>query len=432
MKKTVIISISRGFVVRDLVISGAIGSLLKRSTEVILLTHDRHLNDLSDLVKGKDNIRVIPYPPAPTQLHFLERKLTDAGYRLHRSPSVVRLVAQLNNLFSNLLQTGYFQQLLDRYRPDLVVSGTPGFHTPVDAYLIREAKQRGIPTLSVIPSWDNLFTRGILPVFPSRLAVWNEEIKSDFVRFYGYSTERIAVVGPLQFDFYFDDSIYISRSDFFRQNGLEEGKKLVTIALSRVDLVGSPDYLLSAIERAYERGRFVKPVQFVCRLHPFDQKLSKESLQHYRFCHFEHFNQRTASFGWCPDEAEIRHKANLLKHSDVIVSYYSTFGIEGVLSGSPVIHVEFHNEKPKEFERLKTQLYERHFRYLKGAEAIRPAQSEEALIGWINRYLENPQLDAPARRTLAERFCFRLDGKAHERLAEFACRLMQNGKGSEP
>ena len=428
MRKTVLVSISRGFVVRDLMISGAIQSLLGHPVKIVLLTHEKHLEDVRSYVNGMKDAEVHPYPPMPLEVGKVERKLINAGYKLERFAFCVNLLARLNGLYFKAFPSYFFQSIFDRYHPDLVLCGSPGYHSPMDSRMIREANRRGIPTLSIVPSWDNLFTRGILPAFPNRLTVWNEQIKSDFIQVYGLSPEQIEVTGPLQFDFYFDESLYVSRSEFFQKNGLDENKKLVTIALSRTDIYGNPEHFLSAIEKVYLQGAFDDPIQFVCRLHPFEPQITKESLNHHRIFHLEHFNEKSASFGWCPDWEEIRHKANLLKHSDVIINYYSTFGIEGALVGTPVIQIEFGHENPEKFEQFRSRVYKRHYRYLKDTTAIRTVRSEQELIHWLNRYLRNPEDDAKARRELSEYFCFKLDGKAHERLGQLAKKMLFNSR----
>ncbi|MCJ7622654.1 MAG: hypothetical protein MUO76_04055, partial [Anaerolineaceae bacterium] len=46
-----------------------------------------------------------------------------------------------------------YSDLLDKYKPDLVVASTPGWR--LDRYLMRQAVKRGIPTAAVIVGWDN-------------------------------------------------------------------------------------------------------------------------------------------------------------------------------------------------------------------------------------------------------------------------------------
>jgi hypothetical protein len=83
-------------------------------------------------------------------------------------------------------------------QPSLVLVASPG-HYWLDYFVLDEARRRGIPSVCVVLSWDNLYSRGPMCRRPDRLLVWSEEMRRQAVEVHQYPSERIGVVGPLQF-----------------------------------------------------------------------------------------------------------------------------------------------------------------------------------------------------------------------------------------
>jgi hypothetical protein len=89
----------------------------------------------------------------------------------------------------------------DRIRPAVVVVTSPG-HYWLDHWVLDEAVRRGVPTVCVVLSWDNLYSRGPLVRRPDRLLVWSREMRRQAVEVHQYPPERVGIVGPLQFVYY--------------------------------------------------------------------------------------------------------------------------------------------------------------------------------------------------------------------------------------
>jgi hypothetical protein len=89
----------------------------------------------------------------------------------------------------------------DAVRPSMVLVASPG-HFWLDHFVLDEACRRGIPSVCIVLSWDNLYSRGPLCRRPDHLLVWSEEMRRQAVEVHQFPASRIAVVGPLQFLFY--------------------------------------------------------------------------------------------------------------------------------------------------------------------------------------------------------------------------------------
>jgi hypothetical protein len=76
------------------------------------------------------------------------------------------------NAESRLYPAHEFDHLLKMYNPDLVVTGTPGFNIH-DVHVLRSSRRLGIPTATVMLSWDNLTSKGFMNGVPEYLLVWS-------------------------------------------------------------------------------------------------------------------------------------------------------------------------------------------------------------------------------------------------------------------
>src|SRR6188472_4522959 len=86
------------------------------------------------------------------------------------------------------------QQLFDRHQPSLLVVSNPGLIFS-EVPLLRTARQRGVRTIAIDPSWDN-FTNKLIPVRRvDRLIVWNDLMKAQAIALHGYSESQIRVAG---------------------------------------------------------------------------------------------------------------------------------------------------------------------------------------------------------------------------------------------
>ena len=129
-----------------------------------------------------------------------QRLLALALTQLAPRPSVARrLLRQLYALYRP--SRDEVRSAFDRVRPSLALVASPG-HYWLDHFVLDEARRRRIPTVCVILSWDNLYSRGPMCRRPDQLMVWSEEMRRQAIEVHQFPAERISVVGPLQFRFY--------------------------------------------------------------------------------------------------------------------------------------------------------------------------------------------------------------------------------------
>ncbi|MFY9461879.1 MAG: hypothetical protein WAP51_01610, partial [Candidatus Sungiibacteriota bacterium] len=153
------------------------------------------------------------------------REFNRISSRLFRIIGGRRLGQNAIRLVDGLLTPrGRFAALLDRYRPDLILS--TDVQNENDVRLMHEARSRNIPVVGMVRSWDNFTTKGPLRVLPKALVVPNEIVKQEAITLSFVPEERIVPVGIPHYDRYLKPTAE-SRDAFCRRMGLGTAKKII-------------------------------------------------------------------------------------------------------------------------------------------------------------------------------------------------------------
>ena len=111
----------------------------------------------------------------------------------------------------------------DRYKPSLVVSTHPTSMDDVE--FLHYARRLGVSTVGIVKSWDNLTTKGYIPIPANHYLVWNKVMKAEMIRMHQVTESQVTITGIPQFDQYADHTNIVERSDFFLKLGLDSKKK---------------------------------------------------------------------------------------------------------------------------------------------------------------------------------------------------------------
>jgi hypothetical protein len=311
-------------------------------------------------------------------------------------------------------------RLYDRYQPDLVVF-TRLFGT--NLHVIKEAKQRRIPVLCLVESWDNLICKGPLSVVPDSMVVWNQEMIREANELHGFPCDKVHVVGVPQFDLYANVAHYMERKAFFAAHALDPDRKLITYAASTEGIARNEPGIVEVLYRMVQQKRLGRPAQILVRLHPIT---STELQREYcgRFANRPHIviqkPGRTAALhdGWDPTWSDMLMLGSTLRHSDVVVNVASTMSIDAAALDKPIVCVAFEEEENgTNTKHLEAIFYHSHYRKLVDTKALRLVFSEDELAHAVSEYLNEPSLDAAGRARLREELCYRLDGHSARRAA---------------
>lgn len=310
-----------------------------------------------------------------------------------------------------------FGALLDCERPDFVFA--TDVQNESDVRLIHEARDRGIPVIGMVRSWDNLTSKGLIRALPDVLAVQNEIVRREAIELHGVPAGRIAVVGIPHYDRYLAGPAH-ERAEFFRMLGLDPTRRLVVYAPVGDRYVGG---------RPVDRGIIadiadaLPPTHhLLVRLPPTDsvnldgldmpsnvtlmrpgQQLSRDPAM---------FRSNELS----PEDDDLLR--DTLAHCDLVISGPSTFVIDAAVFDKPVILVAFDGDELNTYHASIARYYDyEHFQPVLASGGVRLARSRDALYAEIAAYLTDPRRDADGRHRIQEEQCWRLDGRATERLA---------------
>jgi len=315
------------------------------------------------------------------------------------------------------------ERLFDRYRPTLVAVSTPGLIF-AEIPMLRTARRRGIRAMAVDLSWDNL-TNKLFPIRRiDRLAVWNRTMKREAQDLHGYDGDEIDVVGPPQFDRYFNGEKRSSRAEFCRRAGLDPSRRLLTLTTIPAEAYPRHDAVIDPLLDAIRSGAIGQPCDLLVRVHPRDDLRAYD-----RYAGAPHVvvekpfrESARAGDGHAVDVTaeNTRHLADTLYHSDVVLNVASTIAIEASIFDTPVVNIAFDREpadaRPFLASPLRYYSYT-HYQQIVRAGAVRIAKSAGEMIDLVNGYLADPSKDAAGRRRVVAEQCEFTDGRSAERLA---------------
>ena len=325
------------------------------------------------------------------------------------------------DLSDGLVSHSWAEALFDKHRPLMLVTSSPGLIFS-EVPLLRTAVRRRVWSMAIDASWDN-FTNKLLPVRRvNRLVVWNDVMKQQAIDLHGYDDDQLRVTGTPQWDCYFRERVSISRREFCERVGADPNRKLVTLTTTPRELYPHHDHVLRVLLRALGENRFASPVQVLVRLHPRDERAHYAEFERVPGIILEKPFRDTvrAGDGLAVDvtAAAQQHLADTLFHSDVIVNVASTIAIEAAIFDTPVVNIAFDGEVPSDFARSAKRYYRfTHYVNVTRHQAVRVADTPDAMIAFVDRYLVDSSLDREGRRQVAQEQCQFLDGRASERVA---------------
>lgn len=303
--------------------------------------------------------------------------------------------------------------------PDALLCTNPFWFT--EPAVVGSAKRKGIPTLALIPSWDNLSTKNRMAFQHDGYLVWSEAGRKELHEFYPATRNApVYIVGAPQFDLFFQERFHVSREAFCATQGLRAEKPIIVYAL------GSPNFLVEVpgavrVAEMVARGE-LGDVQLVVRPHPIHDNHELHDL-------FDRFGERvfvqetgiagasvTARF---QDEDQITEWINTFRHADVVINLCSTVSVDAAILDRPVINLDFDpspGQPEQELVREINHLWT-HFKPVAESGGVWLVNNFAELAEAVRTYLAQPGLHREQRRWIAEHVCGYLDGECGKRAA---------------
>jgi hypothetical protein len=216
--------------------------------------------------------------------------------------------------------------------PDVVVLSPMIYPGTRELDVVGPARRRGVPTVGLVMSWDNLTSKATFLRRPDLLLVWNEAQKREAVEWHGFPAGRVEALGAPVFDHLFERTELPTRAQLLQSLGLASGADYALYAVSSrlgLDLGGEVEVVRRlGAELARSGG---DGAMLVVRPHPrnaaaFDQELGS--------------NVKVTAPPDFPasEQAQIQLHA-LLAHADAVVGLNTSLFIEAAIVGTPTISI---------------------------------------------------------------------------------------------
>jgi hypothetical protein len=340
-------------------------------------------------------------------------------------------------LFRRLVREAHrMKEVIARHRVDLLVSSlTLSAHWERAA--LWAASDLGVPKIFNSTAWDNLHTKGQLPIRFDRFVVWSQWMAGVLSEHYpDIPTEDIVIAGHPYFDFYQREQMIGDRDSFIRGLGGDPSRPLVMWACAPSGQADHEPRMIERLMQAIRQGAISRDPQVLIRPHPAGGRHEWEPLlDRFPELLFMETNKVDTYYGasWAPEYDDVSLAVASVAHSDVMINFSSTISLEAFIVDCPVVNVSY-DHVPGSYSEAFTQ-----HGYTCGSyepvvdlKATRIATSPEELLTHVNSYLQDPGLDRDARREVLELICGPMDGGAAKRSAQAALDFLRRRAPSPP
>ena len=350
---------------------------------------------------------------------------------LRKYPRARRMFIDLQHSW---FTTNIYTSLLDRYKPDLVLSATAGWR--LDRYLLREAYQRHIPTAMVVVGWDNPSAHGLPGAHVDYASVWSEVHKWELSAGLDWPAQNIFVGGFPLYDGYLQKKWVIPKEEYYRSHGLSPYRKLISYVTTALSI--SPNlHIVEALADIISNQKLSQPCQLLIRLHPNHFKQVPNYQQECEAIYDVakrypdvHVVAPKALAGGLPRYSgeDFPEKASMMTYSDVVVSIYSTMVLETALHDRPIVSacIDSPTGWPDAFWiPLSTVPTWPTASRVNKLGASRNAFNVDELAQTIDLYLANPKLDSENRRNFVQRELTFLNGESARQTGAYILSLLR-------
>ena len=332
----------------------------------------------------------------------------------------IKVLRQIVRWFDSLLvKDTTFRNIFDKHKPDVIF--VPSITSDDEGLVLRQAKARGIKTVGMVRSWDNItVNKGNIRVFPDKLLVHTEILKDDCVKYADYPPERIEVVGMSHFDYYLNDN-RIPRESFFQKINGDPKKRTIYFMPIGLSDIEEDKYMLNLLEGWVKSSKEFAGTQLMLSTHPNATKPIDYTAPETLLIKFP----GVINFpGGKPTDREIikgdmEMMASAIYHSDVVVNYQGTTSIDASAIDKPVVNIAFDAHEGKPYLKSVRRFYDfTHYQPILASRGVRLAHSSNELKKEILEYLNDPSLDKKGRKRIIDEQSPSFDGRAGERTAQ--------------
>lgn len=310
-----------------------------------------------------------------------------------------------------------FDGIMQKWRPDLVVTGTPGFNLH-DVHALRSAKRLKLPTATVMLSWDNLTSKGFMNGVPDYLLVWSELMARDALEYHDFPPNRILETGAAQFDIYLEAKRTTDIVSWRRENNIPSDAFLMMYGTINPGICGHELDILKAIIAKMRICTLPRKPFLWIRLHPqvvngtWKSSLAPFQQLEAEDVHVEIPPVTESKLDWDLPKTDTVHLKNLIATSDMVITTSSTLSIDAACADTPIVNVFFDGRSVDPVQSVARFKKYTHYARILETGGIFIADSIDQFGEAMVRYCENPSSEQENRAAIVQQQIGRLNGEA--------------------
>lgn len=364
-----------------------------------------------------------------TTLGTWKRPLSLANYVL----GAFELTRALWRAFEGFFIRGNeFDFLFKKYNPVKVVTADYGTRA-FEIRLLRSAKRHKVKSIAIVPSWDNLTSKGVMGIKPNYLAVWNEIMVEEAIELHTFKGRNIFVTGPLQFDNFFDPSFKMDSKAFCDRFQVNPGQPVIVYGTITPKYFKYNLEVLDLLRRFIENGTIKGNPKVIVRIHPqvvkdpilgdnldaYKRLVDTSSIFHLSLPEIEDWATMQV-----PMESDFKELISILTYAQICIASASTLIFDSFACNTCFIGVGFDGfEKLPKHKSVRRMFEFEHYKNVYAIGGFKIAETKEELADFINEYLSDPSIHKEKReQTLIQQIKF-LDGRNYLRVLEAINRI---------
>lgn len=312
------------------------------------------------------------------------------------------------------------ESLLQSQGINVLFSVTPFLRE--EQVILGACKRLNLKTITSILSFDNITTRGFMPIIFDHYCVWNKYNFDELFRVYPEAKKStVEIVGPAQFDFYWDKSFIWSREKWLKELGLPDNRPVILFGAGFYAIVPQEHIWLKQLNEAIDNGEIHGSPMVLFRIHPVDPidrwlPILKDAKNIVRDDPWKSDGVSLSKTNIT--RYDIEKLCSTLYWTDIHVNASSTMTVDGAIYDKPQIGPAYDDQAGGKYDEITKELYIReHYKPITDSGGLTVVDSREALIQAINNSLKNPAIGQEGRKKLVKEICYYTDGKSMERLA---------------
>lgn len=287
-----------------------------------------------------------------------------------------------------------FSDVLDTYDPDLIIAPS----LMADSFTIDmtyTSNLRKKKSLILINSWDNLISKGVIPIHPSYLGVWGKQAMKQALEVQNIPENIIKILGVPRFEQY--GKIVYDAELIFKNNSISIDKKIILYACTSLPF--DDISALKLIDQEISNNPKMKDYVILFRPHPeMMWRMDERNIQEEGFDNVyldnqlvdfynSRFKSSDKSFISSINNTDLSYYPALLDSIVAMVCPATTLALEGLINGKPCLMICYNDGKNFYLSPDQLAKYE-NVQEVLSLEGVLPCFSENDLIPLLNKLID--------------------------------------------